>query len=326
MTEWLDQLQYWYNSQGNDPEQLRLLILLLTGLLVFIVSMLVFVMVGRAKDPVKRRVSAFVSEATPAERSDDGLRGRRLMERLGRGLMPVNEVKRGRMVLRLVQAGYRSARAIDYFYAAKVIAVLLMPAAILGFVLVTAIVPMQSAVGFLGGGLLIGLLLPDAWVARRIRLRQAKLRRSLPDTLDMLVVCTEAGLGLNAAMQRVADETDLQHPELADELQMVMMQMRAGMDSRVAMRDLVERTGMEEIRGLVATLLQAMRFGTSIADTLRTFADDMRDRRLRAAEEQAAKVSVKMMIPIALLMLPAFMLVAMGPPVIQLLQSLSGAE
>jgi tight adherence protein C len=320
--EWVDQVQYWYNGLRQDEALLRLLITLLLGLLAFVVSIAVAQLIGRSVDPVKRRISSYVTE--PSAKDDDGSHAQRLMERLGRGLTPRDPEKRGRTETRLIQAGFRSPLAIDYYYAAKIIAMLLLPAAILMFVLVSGIMPLRAAVGFIGLGLPMGLLLPDVWLVRRVRHRQTILRRSLPDALDMLVVCSEAGLGLNAAIQRVAQEIEFQHPELADELGMVMMQMRAGMEARVALRDLVERTGMEEIRALVATLLQAMRFGTSIADTLRNFADDIRDRRLKAAEEEAAKVAVKMIIPIALFMLPAFMLVSMAPPLLRMARSLSG--
>lgn len=140
----------------------------------------------------------------------------------------------------------------------------------------------------------------------------------------MLVVCTQAGMGLNAAIQRVAMEMDIQHPELADELNTTMLHMGAGMDSRTALQELAKRTGLEEMRSLVSTLQQAMRYGSSVGDTLRAYAEEMRNKRLEYAQEQAAKVGVKMLIPIALCMLPAVMLVVMGPPMIKLMEGLGG--
>jgi tight adherence protein C len=223
-----------------------------------------------------------------------------------------------------VQAGYRSPRAIHLYFGAKIFALFALPLAVILGALLSGRLPLSSAMSFAGMALPIGMLLPDYWLVRRVRWRQRVVRRSLPDVLDMLVVCTEAGLGLNAAIQRVAEETSIQHPELSDELGMVMRQIRAGMDSRTALRDLVARTGLEEVRSLVATLLQSMRFGTSIADTLRVYADEMREKRLQAAEEQAAKVSVKMIIPIALFMLPGFMLIAIAPPMMRMMKSLGG--
>ena len=174
------------------------------------------------------------------------------------------------------------------------------------------------------GGVVIGFILPDYVLVKKLRKRQAALRRGLPDALDMLVVCTEAGLGLKAAIQRVAMEMDIQHPALADELKTTMLHMGAGMDSRTAMQELARRTGLEEMRSLVSTLQQSMRYGTSISDTLRAYGSDMLNKRLESAQEQAAKVGVKMLIPIALCMLPAVMLVVLGTPMIKLMGALGG--
>jgi len=151
-----------------------------------------------------------------------------------------------------------------------------------------------------------------------VRRRQRHLRHALPDALDLMVVCAEAGLGLNAAIKRVADEMGVQHPELAEELDLVMMQTRAGMDSRSALKELERRTGLDDIRAFVTTLLQALRFGTSIAQSLRIFSDDMRDKRLQQAQEKAARLSLTMLMPIALCMLPMFFVILLGPSLISL--------
>ncbi len=138
-----------------------------------------------------------------------------------------------------------------------------------------------------------------------------------------MVVCTEAGLGLNAAIQRVADEIEIQHADLSDELHLVMMQTRAGMDNRTALKELEARTGVDDIRAFVTTLVQSMRFGTSIAESLRVFSEEMRDKRLQRVQEAAAKLSVKMLGPIALFIFPSFLLVAIGPAIIRMMQALA---
>ncbi len=325
---WVDRIQYWFNGLLADDRVLQWGFVIGLGLLVFVLSLWLVHLVREMLDPVKQRIDFFATDGAGATggAARGNAQAQRMLERLGRGLTPQDAQKRGRVVSKLLQAGYRSPRAVHLFFGAKLFSLIGLPLAITLALLVTGVLPLSSGIGFIGMALPIGILLPDAWLARRVRHRQAILRRSLPDALDMLVVCTEAGLGLNAAIQRVAQEIEIQHPELSDELGMVMMQVRAGMDSRVALQDLVPRTGMDEMRSLVATLLQAMRFGTSIAETLRTYADEMREKRLQMAEAEAARVGVKMIIPIALCMLPGFMLIALGPPVINLIKALGGGE
>ena len=171
-----------------------------------------------------------------------------------------------------------------------------------------------------------GYLLPNLWLQRAINQRQRVLRKGLADALDLLVVCSEAGLGLGQGIQRVAEDLQVGHPELSDELLLFNMQTRAGMDSREALRDLEVRTGVEDIRGLVTTLLQSMRFGTSIAATLRIFAAELRDKRTQRAEEEAAKVSTKMLFPLIFCILPSFLLVVLGPPLLGAIAALSGGR
>jgi tight adherence protein C len=137
-----------------------------------------------------------------------------------------------------------------------------------------------------------------------------------------MVVCSEAGLGLSGAIQRVSDEIGVQHPELADELQLLMMQTRAGMDNRTALKELERRTNLEDISAFVTTLIQAMRFGTSIGQSLRIFSEEMRDKRLQRAQEKAARLSLTMLIPIVLCMLPMFFLVLLGPAILSLMNTI----
>ena len=166
------------------------------------------------------------------------------------------------------------------------------------------------------GGAGVGYMLPNAWLSRKERHRMECIARGMPDGLDLLVVCTEAGLGLHSAIQRVTAEIGISHPELADELSTLDSQLRVGVDKRVAFRQLAERTGVDDMRSLVATLLQSMRFGTSIADTLRIYAEELRDKRMQRAEESAAKVAIKMIFPMAFCMLPAMLVIGAGPAVL----------
>jgi tight adherence protein C len=147
--------------------------------------------------------------------------------------------------------------------------------------------------------------------------RIKKLRDGFPDALDLLVVCVESGLGLTAAIQRVADEIAVSHEELAMEMSLVSAETRAGMDRARALKNLASRTGLVDIRGLVSMLVQAMRFGTSIADTLRVYSDEFRDRRMQKAEEQAATIGTKLLFPLVMCLFPSFFLVAIGPAILR---------
>jgi tight adherence protein C len=155
---------------------------------------------------------------------------------------------------------------------------------------------------------------------RMLENRRKKLRNGFPDALDMLVVCVEAGLGLSQAIQRVADELVVSHPELAQELALVNAEIRAGVDRVVALKNLAHRTGLEDIRGLVSLLVQTLRFGTSVAESLRVYSDEVRDKRMQRAEEQAAKIGTKMIFPLIVFMFPAFFVVAVGPAMISLMR------
>ena len=146
--------------------------------------------------------------------------------------------------------------------------------------------------------------------------RQKTIRRAFPDALDLLVVCSEAGLSLDAALQKVAGEIKISQPVLADELDIVIAETRAGVDRNKAMQRLVERTGVEDIRGLVSTLSQSMRFGTSIAEALKVYSEELRDKRTQAAEAVAAKIGTKLIFPLAVCLLPAFLIVVLAPAMI----------
>lgn len=176
----------------------------------------------------------------------------------------------------------------------------------------------------LGG--LVGYLAPTLWLKSRIRFNQDALDRGLPDALDMLVVCVEAGLTVDAALQRVGHEIALAHPRLARELEITHMETRVGVARSDALRNLGLRTGNGPLQALSTMLIQADRFGTSVADALRIHADAMRTTRQHAAEERAAKASVKLTFPVVLFIFPAVLIVMAGPAIIGLMKSALFAE
>lgn len=165
-------------------------------------------------------------------------------------------------------------------------------------------------------GLIVPSMVLDKLVARRIK----KLRDGFPDALDLLVVCVESGLGLSQALQRVADEIVVSHPELALELAVVNAEIRSGVDRVEALKHLGERTGLEDIKGLVSLLVQTLRFGTGIADSLRVYSAEFRDKRMQRAEEQAAKMGTKMIFPLVLFLFPGFFVIVVGPAVLRLVE------
>jgi tight adherence protein C len=167
-----------------------------------------------------------------------------------------------------------------------------------------------------------GYILPEMWLVGRIHARQHRLRLGVPDGLDLLVICVEAGLGLDHALLRVSEELAITHRELSDELQLVTAEMRVGKTRTDALRELARRTGLDDIKALVAMLVQTERFGTSIAQSLRVHSDDLRMKRRQRAEELAAKISVKMVPVLVFFIFPALMVVILGPAMIAIARQL----
>ena len=161
------------------------------------------------------------------------------------------------------------------------------------------------------------------WLVWQVHARQHRLRLSLPDALDLLVICVEAGLGLDQSLMRVAEELRIAHPELSDEIALVNLEMRVGKTRLDALRELARRTGLEDVKALVAMLIQTERFGTSVAQSLRVHSDDLRIKRRQRAEEMSAKTTVKMVPPLVFFIFPALMVVILGPAVIAIVRQLS---
>jgi tight adherence protein C len=220
----------------------------------------------------------------------------------------------------LIAAGYRSENALQIYYGIRVLCALALGVA--GFFL-RAYVPMPSLAPVLpvaAAG--IGFFLPSPVLDHLVSRRQERLRYALPDALDLLVVCVEAGLGLDQALLKVAEELAITHPEICEEFKMVTLEMQHGRRRAEALKNLGERTGEPNLRKLVAVLLQTDRFGTSMADSLRTHSEFMRTRRRQEAEERANKVGVKLVFPIFFCILPAMFLVVAGPGVLQIIKEL----
>jgi tight adherence protein C len=274
-------------------------------------------------NPVRRRLKALQSDATSAPVSSARATAAPGWTSLFRVFEPNKETERAGMQLKLMQAGFRTPYALGLAYSAKLITAAALPGAVfLGLYFGQKHYPLtvNIVIGFAAA--LLGSLLPDIFINRRFQARKAKLLEGLPDALDLLVTCTEAGLGLNAALERVVEQMPGSHPELAYELGQVNAEVRAGIDRNAALKNLGERTGLEEIHGLVSLISHSTRLGTGIASTLRIYAEDFRDRRMQRAEEIAATVGTKLMFPLLLCLFPAFFVVAVGPAIFGVMRAL----
>lgn len=243
-----------------------------------------------------------------------------MIARLG-GFLPARE---GRDALRtgLVRAGFRRPEAVMVFLGTKVVCAIALPLLWIAFGYLTAR-PIGNVVSWTLVWGLIGFYLPTLYMAVRQRRRHDDIQSALPDALDLMVICVEAGLGIAAALQRVAGEIRIASRELSTELSLVHQEMQTGVSRADALRNLAHRTGVEEVYLLVAMLIQTDRLGTSIAHTLRAHAESMRVRRRQRAEQMARKASVKLAFPLVFLILPALLVVILGPAAIQLMKALT---
>ena len=234
-------------------------------------------------------------------------------------LLPPSPQNVRRLRRRLIQAGYLSENAVTVYRAMVLTSALLLPALAIFFFVMIMRRPMDSStLGLIMVSLGFGLFLPSFALSRKITSRQNKITRALPDALDLMVVCVEAGLGLNAALHRVGREMELVEPALSEELAITNREIRAGRARDEALRNLGDRTGVGDLKALVAMLVQTDRFGTSIADSLRVFADSMRTKRRQRAEERVAKAAIKLIFPLLLFIFPALLIVLMGPALIKI--------
>ncbi|MGB8007996.1 MAG: type II secretion system F family protein, partial [Terriglobales bacterium] len=212
----------------------------------------------------------------------------------------------------LIQAGYRNDQHLTIYRGLRVLF------AALGFVSVFLFTGFSSPL-LLVGVTAFGFFIPRFLLKKKLQERQRRIRLGLPDGLDLTVICVEAGLSLDQAMMRVGEDLRTAHPELSAEFHLFDLETRAGKPRVEALRNLAERTGVDDIRSLVGTLIQTDRFGTSVAQALRVHSDSLRTERRQRAEEQAAKTTVKMIIPLVLFVMPSLIFVTVGPAVIQLM-------
>ena len=271
-----------------------------------------------ARSPERRRLQQLVTAGGP----DAGLAGVSLVDsvdpRLKKipGLLPKSAKDMNRLRRRMAAAGYHTPTAMVVFGAATLITPIV-------FALATWALAGTNIV-FIGLAAIIGWLLPSAVVSRMIEKRKIQIQNGLPDALDLLIVCVEAGCALDQAIVKASDELAIAYPALTDELRMITTEVRAGKPRLEAFRNFAARTRVEDVQSLVALLVQTDRFGTSIAQALRTHAETSRTKRRQRAEERAAKIGVKLVFPLVLFLFPALYVVILGPAVIQYFNIMAG--
>lgn len=327
----MDYLLELLASYIQNETLLRIVFVSFVAIAVFAMGASLIYLFTAIYNPARRRLAGISETKSDSGTEKSGASSASLVNResyladkldgVAKYILPKTEKEKNSVTAKLIRAGFRDEGTIKVFYAIKTILCI-----ILGLIAMQAtsmnpeLTTNQVAMAIIGSAF-AGVALPNFILNRLEQNRIKHIRQGFPDALDLMVVCVESGLGLTATIQRVAVEMEVSHPELADELDLVNAEMRLGVDRITALRGLAERTGLDEIKGLVALLDQSVRFGTGIAESLRVYSDEFRDKRMQAAEEIAAKIGTKMIFPLTFFMWPAFFVVAVGPAVIGVMEA-----
>jgi len=287
----------------DNPDVARSGAVVLFAAAIFSVGMVGLLLLARHLDPVKKRLDALMIQDTSTVSVIE--QWAEQLDRFAHIVLPHNQDLQKSTIDRLTRAGYRSPNSLVIYYFIRLLLMVVLPLLVLlMYPFFPKIEPDKFFFSAAIAGML-GMLGPSYYLDKKTTKHQRSLRNGLPDAIDLLVVCTEAGLGLNAAILRVAQVISDIHPLLAEELR------------TQAMSNLARRTGLEDIKGLITVLAQSMRFGTSIAQTLRIYSEEFRDKRMQKADEEAAKLGTKMIFPLIFCVMPGFFIIAMGPAVIK---------
>ena len=309
----------------DDPTTMRILIIAVAATAVGILGVGLSSLFLTATDPIKRRLQN-VNDEAGVERAQriSLVTFNTLAGPVGRFVAPKIDMQTSETVRKLVLADLYSNHAVQNYYAIRAVLLVLLPSAVLFFSNLVPAWSTQQVMLFTACAAGFGYIAPSYVLDLLVDKRQTAMSKAFPDALDLMVVCIESGLGLAQTIERVAQELMVSHPELATEMSVVNAEMRAGVDSAIALKNFADRTGLDDIQGLVGTLVQTLRFGTSVADGLRIYSEEFRDKRTQAAEERAAKIGTKMLFPLVFFMFPAFFVVAVGPAVIQMINTFRG--
>lgn len=274
------------------------------------------------RTPLEQRLKRLSDESGSDELASEAQWHERVLAMagpIGKLALPKGGWERSHLRTRFMNAGLRNASAPALYFAAKTILTFMLPALFLSYLgLWHGAATSQMVLLGITVAAAVGYYLPTIVLAHLIKLRQRELFENFPDALDLMIVCIEAGLSLDAVIARAGEEVRINSPDLADELHLVTLELRAGASREQALRNLALRSGIEEIDALVAMLIQADRFGTSIADSLRVQSESLRSKRRLRAEEAAAKIPTKMLFPLIFCVFPALLVVLLGPAVLSI--------
>lgn len=320
----MDELIVLLGNWVGDEGTLRIVILFIAGTVVTIFGLGVGYLLLGIFDPARQRLqkitlaTASGLDVQPSQASRASVDIEAMMGPMGKYLLPNEDAERNSVTRKLIHAGYRSPNALQMFYSIKAVFAIGLPLLIYATSFFIPSLSSNQIMLYALCGCGAGLLVPNMVLERLVLRRLKLLRAGFPDALDLMVVCVEAGLGLSQAIQRVADELAISHEELAEEFMTVTVEVGAGVERVKALKNLATRSGLDDIKGLVSLLVQTLRFGTSVADSLRIYSEEFRDRRMQAAEEMAAKMGTKLIFPLIFFMFPAFFVIAIGPAVMKL--------
>jgi tight adherence protein C len=276
-------------------------------------------------DTLKRRISQIATSSNGVAPVDASPQDTRWLEsiakvskRVAKFSLPSEDWNRSLLRVRFINAGWRSESAPAMYFASKTVLALVLPA----FAVIALSAKLQDSphiylLMFVLIASSFGFYLPNGVLSHMVNRRKRSLFEDLPDAVDLMTVCVEAGLGFDAALSRVTDEIGMKSQALRDELELVILELRAGSGRDKALRNLALRTGVEDIDTLTTMLIQAERFGTSIGDSLRVYTDNLRTKRRLRAEEKAAKISLKLLFPLIFFIFPSLIIVLIGPAALQ---------
>jgi len=303
--------------------------LMVVGLIgVVLILVTLPILMKKQADPLDK-LHASTRSSAPAQKSER-LRtstGKDKLERYSTFLEPQDEIAYGAVRLKLLQAGYRTRNAVRIFHFMQfVLGVLFLIGGVIFAIVKSATgdpSTTQMILYTIGPGA-AGYMLPKYWVTRRQATRQEAIVNGFPDSLDMMLVCVEAGQSLDQSIIRVSKELRSGFPDLADEYEMVSLEMKAGKDKQQVLRDMSERCGVTDVSSFVTVLIQSQQFGTSIAEALRVFSSEMRDKRVMRAEEKANKLPTKMTLATMMLTVPPLLIILIGPSIFEISTILGG--
>lgn len=302
-------------------------ILIFTGMLLLIFGIYSYIHYHKGRWELGRRVKQIEGEVLARKEADLFVKAKdsllNIIGSLGHFVKPKDEGEISHLRRAFLKAGYRGGNAAIIFFGMKVFFAVCFPLLFfLAKLLAQMVIPSLT---FLLISILLammGFYLPNFWIKLRISNRKEKIQQGLPDALDLMVVCVEAGTGLDAAINRVGEEMKLSNKELSEEFRLMSMELRAGKERRNALKNLALRTDLEDVNSLVTLLIQTEKFGTSLAQALRVHSDSMRTKRFQKAEEIAAKLPVKLMFPLILFIFPSLFVTLLGPAVIRIFRTL----